>query len=350
MGAYVAAYGGDLSALVCASRPAAGQPPYEAVRVGFGPDGYDGQFYYALARAPWRTHHSGIDLPAFRHLRLLYPALSWLLSGGDKYVLLGIMPLVNLAAVAGLTVLGARLALRQGLSPWWGFWLPLAANAGMPALRNLSDPLATLAAFGLLAAWLQGSRGGVVLLWALAAVFAREQNVALVGLLVLAAAWQRRLAVAAGLGAVLLLWITWVGVLRVVYGAWPFPVGAGAFDLPLVGFLTRCRASFFGGTEGSRVIHALGLGFVTLEVVLALYVASRPINRLVSAVLLVSVLFALLGGPAIYSGTWSYARVFVWLPLGIWLGCVQTRQRWPVGLLGLAVFWEVFAVTRAWMG
>ena len=45
------------------------------------------------------------------------------------------------------------------MSPWWGFLLPLLLNAGTPALRDLTDPVATFAVCGLLAAWLMQLQG-----------------------------------------------------------------------------------------------------------------------------------------------------------------------------------------------
>src|SRR5579884_896141 len=67
---YLLAFRGDVSALVCADRRLAGHWPYEAVHVGFPTGGFDGQFYYVLARNPWQPHHAFVDLPAYRHGRI----------------------------------------------------------------------------------------------------------------------------------------------------------------------------------------------------------------------------------------------------------------------------------------
>src|SRR4051794_24323308 len=61
---------GDASALVCVDGTRIGRPPYEAIRVGFGYGGFDGQFYYTLARNPWRLWQEPIDAPAYRHARI----------------------------------------------------------------------------------------------------------------------------------------------------------------------------------------------------------------------------------------------------------------------------------------
>ena len=87
------------------------------------------------------------------------------------------MPLVNLLAIAALAALGAAAARGYGLSPWWGVLLPFAVNAGMPALRNLTDVLSTLSVAALLIAWLRRWPWWTAALCAAATLFSREQNV-----------------------------------------------------------------------------------------------------------------------------------------------------------------------------
>ena len=104
-----------------------------------------------------------IDTPA-RHTRVLYPALGWFLSGGDPAVLLWVLPGINLLAVGLLTLAGSVLAHSRGLSPWYGFLLPLAVNAALPLSRDLTDllGLACLALF--LVGWLESWSNGYLLL------------------------------------------------------------------------------------------------------------------------------------------------------------------------------------------
>src|SRR5271165_4146134 len=84
---YLARNGADPSALVCAGTFRIGQPPYEAITKAMGPSGEDGQFYYSLARSPWRAHGQDIDHPGYRQLRILYPAVCWLWTGGHSHLL-----------------------------------------------------------------------------------------------------------------------------------------------------------------------------------------------------------------------------------------------------------------------
>jgi hypothetical protein len=345
---YVAAFGGDPGILVCVGRDQAGHPPYEAIHRGLQKDGYDGQYYYAIARSPWGHHEAEIDCSA-RQVRILYPALSWLLSGGDDQRLLWAMPLVNLLAIAGLAGLGARLALRQGWSPWWAVLLPLAVNVAMPMLRDLTDVLSTLTVCGLLVSWLLGGRWWGLSLWAAAAVFCREQNVALVLVVLLAAAWRGRLRTCAGVGAVLAVWGVWVCTLRAMYGTWPFLPTQGHLGTPLGGMLL-CWRPAGAASRVYTLFHELGLLLILAEIVLAVYLVVRPrVDRVLLLATLAGAALAALGGVALYEDRWSYTRVFAWLPLGLGLACLQTRWRWPLIGLSSSVLLPLAAVAKAWM-
>lgn len=352
MALYVAAFRGDVSSLVCAGREDVGRPPYETIRVGFPTGGYDGKLYYALARSPWKPHDwGGFDDPARRQVRILYPALAWLLSAGNPYLLLWALPAVNLAVIAGMALLGAYVAVRHGLSPWWGFVLPLAVNAGLPALRDLTDPLSTLAAFGLLAGWLLGWRWWVLTLWAAAALFSREQNLAVVAILLAAAVLARRPRAAAGLAAVIVVWLVWIGALWLGYQRWPFQSGEGLFAWPLAGMIGRwVHPTGDSGGRLSALQNLLGLSYLTVQILLALALTTFRADWTLKAVLLCGVGLAVLGGPPFYMDLFGYTRLFCFLPLGAWLVSVQARKRWPMWLLTPAAVWPFAVVLRAWQG
>jgi hypothetical protein len=349
---YVAAFHGDLSALVCVGEKLIGKPPYEAVSVGFSTGGFDGQFYYAIARNPWIFHANVLDVPAYRHVRLLYPVLAWALSsGGDPWHLFWALPLINLAAIAGLAWLGVRLARHYGVNVWWGFVLPLAVNDGMPLLRDLTDPLATFTVCGLLASWLLGGRWYHLGLWAAAALFSREQNVAVVLVVLAAALATGRYRTVAGMTVALALWGGWVELLHAGYGAWPvLPRSDYFFGVPFQGMWFRWTHL---GLSGSRVSAGLHLGrmlLLTCHCGLALYLAARTPDRVVALVALGGVALAVLTGMSSYEDAWSYTRVFVWIPLAIWLAGVRLRLARPMWLLVPAVVWPLVSVATIWQG
>lgn len=352
MALYAAAFGGEVSAFVCAGREDLGRPPYEIIRVGFPSGGYDGKLYYAIARSPWSMHDwGGFDDPAKRQIRILYPAIGWLLSAGNPYLLLWILPAINLAVIAAMALLGAQLAVRHGLSPWWGFILPLAVNAGLPALRDLTDPLSTLCVFGLLAGWLLGWRGWALALWAAAALFTREQNLAVVLILLGAAVWARRPRTAAGLTAVIAVWLVWIGVLWFSYGRSPLMTGHGAFAWPLAGMISRWTHLFgASGSRASALQNFLALSHLAVQILLGLVLIPLRADWTAKAVLLAGAGLAVMGGASIYADIFGFTRVFSLLPLGVWVASVQAQKRWPIWLLTPAVAWPCAAILRAWQG
>jgi hypothetical protein len=350
LAAYLLPYGGDLSALVCVDREQLGGWPYEAIRVGFPTPGFDGQFYYTLARDPWRPHGAILDFPAYRHARILYPALAWLLSGGgNPRALLWALPAINVLAAAGLAWLGARLAFRYGRSAWWGFLLPLVVNVGMPAMRDLTDPLAALTAAGLLAAWLLRRPAWVVFAWGAAAVLSREQNAALVVILLAAAVYGRRWRPAAALAASALLLAGWLTLLRQVYGTWPFsPHNVG---LPLTAMADRFRQPLgpHFPVVAAEVLRRLVL---PTQIVLCGALIFLRVHRSVKLIGLAGAVLAVVAGDAVYGDQWSYLRVFAWMPLAVWTGGVISGRRWPVLLLFPVVLCSLqpgYSGLRSWM-
>jgi hypothetical protein len=349
--AYVAAFHGDLSALVCVARERLGESPYEHIHIGFDRNGYDGQFYYAIARAPWRRLDFGIDAPAIRQARILYPALSWLFSAGDAQRLLWAMPLVNLLAIGALAALGALVARDYGLSPWWGVLLPFAVNAGMPALRNLTDVMSTLAVAALLIAWLRRWPWWAAVLCAAAALFSREQNVAVV-LLVLLFVCQssdRDRRWLFGLLSALLMWSVWLGVLRSYYGQWSLLPAGGNLGPPLVGMLYRWT-HLSGESRTFALFHILCMATLTLQLGLAIGLPWTRCDRMICLTALAGAGLAVLGGLSLYGDNWSYPRVFAWLPLGVGLACVQLRWRWPLIALSAPALLPIAVLFRVWSG
>jgi hypothetical protein len=376
MAAYVAALGGDPGVLVCVGE-AAGRPPFEAVTCPVGQKGYDGQFYYAIARDPWHASTVGLDLPGIRRMRILYPAASWLLSAGDPRTLVWVMPLINVLAIGALAGLGAAWCLRHGLSPWWGTLLPVALNVPMPALRDLTDVVSTFAVCGLLVAWLSrpvrpNGSGWSLGLWAAAALLSREQNLAVVLVVLVGAAVERRRAACWALAGALATWVAWLGVVWGLQGLWPFHhTDAGHFGLPLAGIIRRLARLHEVQSRASALVHLVSLAVILAEVALALYLflpalvracrfaarrfagretqaGTTPPDLVLPAVVLGGALMAVLGGYALYFDHWAHSRVFALLPLGLWLGCVQARRRWPLPVMSLPLVVPLGALVKAW--
>ena len=344
---YVTAYRGDLSALVCVDAAKIGTFPFEKIDVGFRTGGYDGQFCYAIARQPWtRATRDVFDLPSYRHVRILYPALAWLLTGGDPTLLLGVLPALNLAAIVLVSWFGAVLARHYGRSPWWGFALPLILGIGMPVLRDLTDPVSAAAICGLLCAYLLEWSIVSVGLWAAAAMLSREQNAALVVIVLLDALPRRRWGCAAILTAALVGFAGWVLGLWLVYGALPF--SPGNVDVPFAGI--RYILGHLSQQHGRQpIVNLIGMLLLFVQLgVCAFLLASRP-HRLTALIALTGISLALLAGAYVYEDAWSFVRVLIWLPLAIWLWSMQSGRRWPAFVVATGAIWPISMALQPWL-
>jgi hypothetical protein len=73
--------------------------------------GYDGQYFYRLALDPADLSHTAFGISvdhSYRFMRIGYPVLTWLLSGGQHSVVPDVLIIVNILAV------GAAAATRCG--------------------------------------------------------------------------------------------------------------------------------------------------------------------------------------------------------------------------------------------
>ncbi len=349
MGLYLAAFHGDWSAFVCVDKERLGTPPFEHIGVGFPLKGFDGQSYYAIARDPWRFQSAEVmHAPCYWHSRLLYPVLAWSLSaGGQPAILIVVLPLINLACIGVLTWLGCRLALHFQRSAWWGLLLAVSLNPGMAALRDLTDPLSTMACVGLLVAFLLNDSPIWIVFWGAAAVFSREQNLVLLALLACRHVLDRRPGAAACCVLAGLPWFIWVLFLHWGYGAWPF-VGEN-LAWPLQGMLFRWSNLAHPGGRVAGMVHAAGMSLLTLEVVLAIMMLSLRAGFVAGGLALFGAFLVVFGGESIYFNGWSYNRVFVFLPMGIGVWAMQTNRAWPLYLTGGAAMWPILAVAQAWL-
>ncbi len=116
-----------------------------------GNHGYDGQYYYRIAVAPLGTTR-GLDRAAYRYLRIGYPALARVLSGGRTALVPAVLVLINIAAIALGTFACARLLRSHGSSPAYALLWALYAGQAAAFWRDLAEPTAMLLVAGALLA------------------------------------------------------------------------------------------------------------------------------------------------------------------------------------------------------
>jgi hypothetical protein len=85
---------------------------------------------------------------------------------------------------------------------------------------------------------------------------------------------------------------------------------------------------------------------LTALIGVGLYLATRGRDRAVALCVLAAVGLAVVAGKGFYCDFWSYTRVFVWLPLGVWVLALRWRLRWPLAGLAPSLLWPVVAALR----
>jgi hypothetical protein len=149
--------------------------------------------------------------------------------------------------------------------------------------------------------------------------------------------------------AALVLWSGWLCTLRLLYGEWSLLPAGGNLGPPLAGMVYRWT-HLTAESRGFALFHLVCLLTLSLQLVLVLCLFRTSGDRLVHLVALAGAALAVLGGMALYGDNWSYTRVFAWLPLGVWLGCVQARWRWPLIALSAPCLLPLAVLFRVWTG
>ncbi len=117
--------------------------------------GYDGQFNYRLALNPFTNseteHGITLDIPSYRHQRILYPLIVWFLSMGSPFLTSIMLIFVNYAALCAMAWIGCSIARSLDRPAIWGILFPFYPGFLLSLARDLTE---ILAAFLLLAAFL----------------------------------------------------------------------------------------------------------------------------------------------------------------------------------------------------
>jgi hypothetical protein len=155
--------------------------------------GFDGQFYYRMALAPFRLSRTAfgitIDDPAIRLQRILYPVLAWLLAFGQKPFIAAAMVLVNLLGMAILAATAVRLTRRLKLPSLTPLAIVLWPGFIITATHDTTEILSAAFVLLTLEAFLAGNLL-TLLLAGMAATLTRETGVVVLAGLLCLALWN----------------------------------------------------------------------------------------------------------------------------------------------------------------
>lgn len=102
--------------------------------------GEDGSFCYRIALHPGTLH--GIDVPAYRYTRILYPMTAWALGFGQPALIPYTLVLVNYLAIVGGTLAVAAWLRRHNISPWYALLYGCYPGLVLATAHDINEPLA----------------------------------------------------------------------------------------------------------------------------------------------------------------------------------------------------------------
>ncbi len=108
-----------------------------------GSVGYDGQFYYQLARDPFHAYQFMDDAP-YRYQRIIYPLVVRLLSLGQAALVPYMLLLVNFLSIVLTVEIAARLLKKHGLSSWFSLAIGFYFGQASAFILDTTEPFTYL--------------------------------------------------------------------------------------------------------------------------------------------------------------------------------------------------------------
>lgn len=250
-----ARFAGNPSALFYFGEPFSAGAALPAGAIVRADVGYDGQFYYRIARAPLAVLERlasgertavmpGIDTPSYRYRRVVQPWTARLLAFGSVAALPWTFPLASLAALALGVACAVRLCEGLGRSGLFGLFYAAIPGLVFAASRNLCEGVATaLACAAMLAIARRRRLAAAALL--VAAHLAHETTLVLSLGCVVSSALERRWRDAAAAAVPIAVALAWYALV------------ASAFGVALCALFTEGRGGAALALPGAGLAHRL---------------------------------------------------------------------------------------------
>ncbi|HEX8977583.1 MAG TPA: hypothetical protein VF781_13825 [Solirubrobacteraceae bacterium] len=308
-------------------------PPRGAVIVRGS--GYDGQYFWALARDPLLLHHrTAAQVPSFRLQRIVYPALAYVLAAGRADALPWTLLAINVMTVLGLTAAFARYARGRGESGWWGLAVGLLPGLQFATLADLSGVLAVALTLGGLMAWERERRWTASGLLATAALTREAMLLAVAAIAIEAIAqwWPRRRAPGALRRSTQAVWpvlalpatafLTWQAYLHLRQAPSALPP-LSAFQWPVLSLMRQAGRLLAGGLTVSNLWDLAYLAAILAGIVAAVGL----VRRRLTAPAVAAVLFGLMMLILSFGSDWGYTRESAPLFATLLMGGLASRMR-----------------------
>jgi hypothetical protein len=321
--------------------------------------GYDGQFYYRLALAPFdlRQPLDGIELdaPAWRMQRIVYPVLAWALSFGRPQLVPLALLVLNLIGIGCVAAFAVRLTQRLALPPLVPFAIVLWPGFLVTLTHDTTEILSAALILAALDCYFAGRLVTFAVVGALATL-TRETGVFILGGLLVyegfRANWRAAAACLASLGP----FVIWHQLQSMLWGTSTASVAANTTTWPFFGIITAWFSMMFGDyfpvggfkgvvLRGYALASSVGLAAFSALVASRIPAARKP---LVAAWLPIAALMSVLTA----TGPWGEPIAFLRAFTECWVvGCLLLDTRFAESWLvkPIAAAFIVFWIGAAWL-
>lgn len=240
--------------------------------------GYDGQFYYYIARDLHPlTVAQYLDIPAYRYQRILYPLLAHFISFGNQALIPWVMVVLGVLFQAMGTWMVAKLLDSWGVNVWFSLVYGLWVGFGLSVRSVMAEPLA----FGLVAgAWVASQHDKQTLSWLLLglSLFAKEVTIGFILAFALDMVWHRRWRQLAGL-------LTIAGLPYLIFQIWLLATfgrfgissgGAMATPFEIIPYMGVWRML----QNPSLILKVLGVALIPMAVIPSAWSIVSSIRRI----------------------------------------------------------------------
>ncbi len=295
--------------------------------------GYDGQFYYQMARNPFQAYRY-MDNAPFREQHLFYPLVVGVLSLGQVAVIPYMLLLVNVVAISLSVELLARLLIRFEFSPWFSLALGLYFGQAAGTLFDTAEPFTYFLVC--LGVWFMVEKNRVRMTALLLGLASLTREIALlfpIGYLCIAVVQKKwRVCTQLVMLGIVPLFL-WLLALRLIFGQTGVTFTRPFEHVPFAGIF------FYAGTPKKFALLLLLMFLPTLagwllaavELFRKVWVEKGPFLQRFSSmylILLANLLMITLMSHSSYEDLVSSGRIATGLVLSVLLYGLGTRQRW----------------------
>lgn len=295
--------------------------------------GYDGQFYYQMARNPFQAYQY-MDNAPFREQHMFYPLVVGVLSLGQVALIPYMLLLVNVLSIILTVELLSRLLIKFEFSPWFSLALGLYFGQAAGVLFDTAEPFTYFLVC--LGVWIivEKSRYGLAAIVLGLASLAREIAILFpIGYLCVAVVQKKwRVCTQLVLLGILPLFV-WLLALRLIFGQTGVTFTRPFEHIPFAGvfFYASAPKKFFLLLLLMFLPTLAGWILAAVELFRKVWIEKGPFLQRFSPVyliLLANLLMITLMSHSSYEELISCGRIATGLVLVVLLYGISSRQKW----------------------